>query len=135
MSSVPTLNRPPAHMRFASGATGQVPVRFDGAPEGPFEGQSKWVGVANFEHSTLCRAFGLDPVRFSFDLPSSVRGIGAAQQGHGGGASARLQSGFVFLGPPGKSTPVAKLTICRAGELVYDGDPNSRRDFENLGRY
>lgn len=130
----PSKNVPP-HIQFASGFVGQTPVRFSGAPDGPFRGDEKWSGVPNFEHATLCRAFGLDQARFSFDLPSSVRGIGANQRGHGSASHARYQSGFVFIGPPGKSKPVAKLTICIGGELPSDTNPMSQRDFEDLSRY
>lgn len=54
------------------------PVRFEGAPGGPLEGDGKWRGVKDFEHATLCRAFGLDPVRFYFTsrAPYTVRVLG-----------------------------------------------------------
>lgn len=127
-------SRAPHLPQAARGFIDCTPVCFEGAPDGPFAGEAKWRGVKNFEHATICRAFSLDPARFSFELPSSVRGIGANQQGHGGGASARYQSGFVFLGAPGKSNPVAKLTIARDGDKFADVDPTSRRDWENLSR-
>lgn len=126
--------RQPHLPQAARGFIDCVPVCFEGAPDGPFTGEAKWRGVKDFEHATLCRAFNLDPARFSFSLPSSVRGIGANQQGHSGGASARYQSGFVFIGEPEKSPPVAKLTICREGDRFSDVDPTSRQDWENLSR-
>jgi hypothetical protein len=89
--------------------------------------------VPNFEHASLCRAFGLDPNRFWFDLPSSVRGVGSIQAAYGGCWSARYQSGFVLMF--GQDRPVAKLTICKPGERFADSDPHSREDFENLQRY
>ena len=108
-----SLNRMPDHVpRTSTGFSGQIPVRFEGAPGGPMEGQSKWRGVREFDHGHLCRVFNLDPVRFHFDLPSCVRGIGANMSGIAGAARAgrRRISGFVFMA--GCSDPVAKLTIC-----------------------
>lgn len=120
--------------RPATGFLGMYPVCFEGAPGGPFAGDTRWRGVKDFEHSTLCRVFNLDPNRFSFDLPSSVRGIGAMQQGYGGGASARRVSGFVFYGHPRDGVVVAKLTVCREGERFDDVDPDAQRDFEDLSK-
>lgn len=126
----------PTHVpRISQSFNGHVPVRFEGLPGGPFEGDVRWVGVPRFEHADLCRAFGLDQASYSFDLPSSVRGIGSMQQGYGGGRSARFQSGFVFRGMPGQSAPVAKIVICREGERFDDVDPLSRSDAEDLSRY
>jgi hypothetical protein len=134
MSNAVDIRNRAAHVPPSSQAfNGQIPVRFEGAPEGPFEGDTRWFGVERFEHAELCRRLQLDPVRFYFDLPSSIRGIGAQQQGHGGGASARLQSGFVFMA--GRDRPVGKLTVCRAGERHGDVDPLSSGDFESLDRY
>lgn len=116
--------------RAASGFSGQIPVRFEGAPGTPFEGDGRWRGVKDFEHATLCRVFNLDPCSFWFDLPSSVRGIGANQTGHRGGASARRISGFVMQA--GFDVPVAKLSICIEGEKFRDDDPASARDFYDL---
>lgn len=113
------------------GFTGCYPVRFDGAPDGPLAGLGKWRGVPNFEHATLCRAFGLDPVRFYFDLPSTVRGTGSLSSGYGNNRS-KLVNGFVMMA--GCSEPVAKLTIIREGDSISDIDPLSRRDFEDLSR-
>lgn len=122
---------PPGH---TSGFSGTIPVRFDGAPNGPLEGDTKWRGVTNFEHATLCRAFNLDPVRFFFDLPSSVRGVGSMSSGYGGGQrSGRRQiNGFVMMA--GRDEPVAKLTICFEAERFADRDPLNSRDFYDLGR-
>lgn len=117
--------------RARQGFAGQIPVRFEGAPGGPFQGDGRWRGVRNFEHAHLCRVFNLDPASFWFDLPSSVRGIGANQTGHGGGASARRISGFVMQA--GRDEPVAKLSICIEGERFKDVDPMSSSDFFDLG--
>lgn len=118
---------PPRTSRFS----GQIPVRFDGAPGGPLEGDTKWRGVRDFEHSTLCRAFGLDQARFYFDLPSTVRGIGPNTRGAARLAGGRrLINGFVMM--VGRDTPVAKLTVCFDAERFADHDPLSQSDFFNL---
>jgi hypothetical protein len=117
----------------SSGFSGQVPVRFEGAPGGPFDGDGRWRGVRDFEHGTLCRTFGLDPHRFYFDLPSTVRGIGPNTRGAAMMAGGRRRiAGFVFMS--GRDEPVAKLTICFDAERFSDGDPSDRRDFFNLER-
>jgi hypothetical protein len=110
--------------------TGAIPFRWEGAPNGPFRGDVKFRGVKDLEHSTLCRAFGLDPIRFYFDIPSSMRGVGT-NTNH---ARSRrtVQAGFVFM--HGHSAPVAKLTIATEGDRFSDSDPMSQRDFENLER-
>lgn len=120
------MSLPPRSKSFS----GQIPVRFEGAPGSPFEGDGRWRGVRDFEHATLCRTFNLDPNRFYFDLPSSVRGIGANATGYGGGRSARRISGFVMQS--GRAEPVAKLSICIDGERFKDVDPSNRQDFFNL---
>ena len=120
----------PPSMRYAERGGRQIPVRFEGAPGTRFAGDSRWRGVQNFEHAHLCQVFGLDPCSFFFDLPSSVRGIGANQTGHGGGASARRINGFVMQA--GCDTPVAKLSICLDGERFKDVDPSNARDFYDL---
>jgi hypothetical protein len=120
--------------RTSQSFSGQIPVRFDGAPGGPLEGDTKWRGVRSFEHADLCRAFNLDPARFFFDLPSSVRGIGSNASGIAGAqrAGRRRISGFVMMA--GLDTPVAKLTVCFDGEKFADWDPMSPADFFNLER-
>lgn len=115
--------------RFASGFVGQVPVRWDGAPDGPFGGDTKWRSVRNFEHETLCRVFQLDPVRFRFDLPSTIHGVGSSRGERGSGG---LVNGFVFMA--GRDDPVAKITVVREGDRFWDKDPTSRADWENLSR-
>lgn len=87
--------------------------------------------MRNFEHAHLCQVFGLDPCTYYFDLPSSVRGIGANVTGYGGGASARRISGFVM--ESGRDEPVAKLSIAIDGERFKDVDPSNARDFYDLG--
>lgn len=120
----------PEKLRYAAKSTGQVPLRFEGAPGTPFEGDGRWRSTPDFEHATLCRVFNLDPIRFWFDLPSSVRGIGANQTGHGGGASARRINGFVHMA--GWDRPVAKISVCLEDEKFKDVDPMNERDFYDL---
>lgn len=119
---------PPTSSTFS----GMIPVRFDGAPNGPIGAEGKWRGVKDFEHSTLCRAFGLDPVRFYFDLPSSVRGTGSLSSGYGGGQrhGKRLVNGYVMMA--GHSEPVGKLTIVTDADRFKDVDPRDMRDFHDL---
>lgn len=113
-----------------AGFAGLIPVRFEGAPRGPLAGDGKWRGVANFEHGTLCRALGLDPVRFYFDLPSSCRGVGSATHGYGGQRGGRVINGYVMM--VGCDEPVGKLTVCWESERFRDVDPTNERDFFDL---
>jgi hypothetical protein len=108
--------------------SGTIPVRFEGAPGGPFAGDAKWRGVRDFEHASLCRAFGLSQTAFFFDLPSTVRGIGSNTGGHSG--TRRLINGFVMMA--GRDKPVGKLTIVTGGDKFADHDPQSERDFFDL---
>lgn len=117
----------------SSSFNGLTPVRFDGAPGGPFAGESKWRGVKDLtNHAELCRVMSLDPIRFYFDLPSSVRGTGSSGSGAGGGQrhGVRLQNGFVMMA--GRDEPVAKLTIVTDYDRFKDVDPMSARDFFDL---
>jgi len=109
---------------------GTIPVRFEGAPGGPLAGEGKWRGVKDFEHGTLCRALGLDPIRFYFDLPSSCRGIGSATHGAGGQRGNRVINGYVMMA--GIDKPVGKLTVCWESERFRDVDPTNERDFYDL---
>lgn len=84
----------------------------------------------------LCCAFGLDPHRVVFDLPSSARGVGSTVSGAGGsGRGSREVSGFVFeRGPDGKAQgdPIAKVIFLREGMRSRDVDPTDRTEFERL---
>lgn len=84
----------------------------------------------------LCQAFGLDPHRVIFDLPSSARGVGSTVSGAGGsGRGFRDVSGFVFArGPNGKANgdPIAKVIFLREGMGTRDYDPTDRSEFERL---
>ena len=124
------FNREIPGTRFANGATGLIPIRFEGAPDGPFRGDSKWRGVRRVDHGELCRAFGVAEVGFRWDLPSSMRGAGVENRS----ASDRttIQSGFLFM--DGRNDPVAKVSMIRESERLKDWDPTSRSDFERLDR-
>lgn len=111
----------------SSSFSGQTPVRLDGAPNGPLAGLGMWRGVKDFDHGHLCRVFGLDPVRFYFDLPSSVRGTGSNASGSRG---SRTINGYIMHA--GLDKPVGKLTIVREGERFKDVDPTNERDFLDL---
>lgn len=107
-----------------------IPIRLEFAPPVP---QILWRAVPNGEHSTLCAAFGLDPCSYSFEVPESFRAEGRQRVGAGGNVARREVSGFVFRGPPGRSNPIAKISIVRDGDKFRDRDPASRADFERLG--
>jgi hypothetical protein len=111
--------------------SGCIPVRFDGAPYGPMAGMALWRGVKDFEHGTLCRAFGLDPVRFYFDLPSSVRGVGMNNRGFDAGhGRRRIVNGYVMMS--GVEVPVGKLTVISDSDRFKDVDPSSVKEFYDL---
>lgn len=98
------------------------------------DGTVKWRNVPDYEHGTLCRAFGLDPASTWFDLPSSVRIGGRDQVGAGttnGGARGRHINGYVFQGPKG-SEPIGILQWVREGERIPDTDPHDKSDFFRL---
>lgn len=113
----------------SSSFSGTIPLIFEGAPDGPFAGDVKHRGVRDCEHSTLCRAFGLDQTRFYFDLCSTMRGIGPNTRGAASLRQGQREvSGFVFMA--GRDAPVAKLTVTREGKRFRDEDPTSVRDFQ-----
>lgn len=105
-------------------AVNQIPIRIE-----MLDGMSQWRGVKDFEHATLCRAFGLDQARFYFDLPSSCRGTGSLSTGN---RNNRVINGYVMQA--GKDEPVGILTICRSGERLRDIDPSDKLEFLKLGR-
>ncbi len=94
------------------------------------DGRAMWRGVKDFEHATLCRAFGLDQTAFYFDLPSSVRGVGSNMSGAGGNRGNRVINGFVMRA--GQSEPFGKLSICWESEKFRDYDPTDKREFFKL---
>ncbi len=100
----------------------QIPVRLE-----LIDGTAKWRGVKDFEHSTLCRAFGLDQASFYFDLPSSVRGVGSNSSGNRG---RRTINGYVMRA--GRTEPWGKLTICWESERLRDYDPSDMSEFYKL---
>ena len=86
------------------------------------DGAVKWRLFENAQyatdHATLCRAFNLDPIRTSFDLPSTARGIGSASGDHARGP--RLINGLVFWPAENARSekdriPIGKLTFLREG--------------------
>lgn len=75
----------------------------------------------------------LDPHRFVFDLPSSMRGTGSSRSGNRG---SRDQEGFVFKrGADGKADgrPVGKVIFLTRDRKFSERDPSSRDDFERMG--
>lgn len=82
----------------------------------------------------LYRVLGLDPHRYVFDLPSSMRGTGATRVGAGSNA-AGSREGFVFArGDDGRADgrPVGKVIFLTYDRRFREGDPEDRRDFEAL---
>jgi hypothetical protein len=106
--------------------SGLIPIRLELFPH-----DVQWRAVANFEHSTLCAAFGLDPASFWFDLPRSALGVGTDRVGAGRIGSRRVD-GYVMRGPKG-SDPVGKMAVCWESERFRDRDPTDRSDFFRLG--
>lgn len=113
--------RIPAHVSLA---VNQIPVRCDLKNGNVVE--TKWHGIKDLgDHGELCRAFGLDPFRHTFDLPSSFRGTGRNSTGANGRNTNLTVSGLVLrLGEP-----VGKLTVIRQGDRIRDDDPESDSDF------
>ncbi len=75
----------------------------------------------------LYRLLRVDPHRFVFDLPSSMKSNGAV--------SAGSREGFVFArGPGGKpdGNPVGKVIFLTYDRKFSERDPADRRDFEEM---
>lgn len=106
-------------------ARNQIPIRAEF-----LDGTTKWRGVLNFEHATLCEAFGLDPATFYFDLPSSCRGVGSLSSGYGGNRENRIINGYIMRG--GMTDPWGKLTVVREGDKIRDVDPTDKKEFQRL---
>ncbi len=106
-------------------AVNQIPVRLD-VLEGT-NARTVFRGIKTFEHGELCRAFGLDPIRFHFELPSSCRGVGSLSSGNRG--NLRI-TGFVFMN--GRTEPYGKITELRQGDKLRDFDPADRREWEKF---
>ena len=83
------------------------------------------------DHGTLCRAFGLDPVRTKFDLPDSWRGLGS-QRGDGGSSGRRVVNGLVLFHDGNDYQPIGKVEIMHPDAKIRDVDPLDPRDFYNL---
>jgi len=113
----------PNHVRVA---VNQIPLRFD-LRLGSGNYQTIFGAVKNFEHGELCRAAGLDPVRFYFELPSSCRGVGSLSSGNRG--NLRID-GFIFA--HGQTEPFGKVTNIKEGDKLRDFDPNDQREWEKL---
>lgn len=106
-----------------------IPVRLEMLGAGLNVG---WRMLPNLEHGTLCRAFGLDPNRYFFDLPSSARGVGSSMSGAGGNRGSREISGYVHQA--GLNEPVGKLVFAHEGQRFRDVDPMDKREFMRLDR-
>jgi hypothetical protein len=79
----------------------------------------------------LYQVLRLDPHRFVFDLPSSMRGVGGSRVG-AGGSGGGTKEGFVFeRGKP--DHPVGKVIFLTTDRKFREADPESRADFERMG--
>jgi hypothetical protein len=121
----------PEHLPTSQRHVNHIPMQFEGLNGPPFEGQSFFVSVRDVEHATLCRAFRLDPNRFYFDVPSTLRGIGSSRGGHS--STRRQVHGFVFMA--GKNDPVARIRVVDAADRFLDRDPLSDRDLQDLASW
>lgn len=77
----------------------------------------------------------LDPHRFIFDLPSSMKGTGSTRVGAGATSGAGSREGFIFQrGKDGKADgrPVGKVIFLTYDRQFREGDPTDRRDFEAM---
>lgn len=75
------------------------------------------------DHGTLCRAFGLDPVRTRFELPRTWGGPVVP---------GRSQDALVFFSTDTGETPIGKLVRMSENEKIRDDNPTDPRDFYNL---
>jgi hypothetical protein len=76
------------------------------------DGEMKYRTVPDVEHSAICRAFNLDPVRTRIEWP----------RGHLPGLT---QEGVVYF----SGQPIARLFVAREGDTFRDVDPTSTQDF------
>lgn len=77
----------------------------------------------------------LDPHRFVFDLPSSMKGTGSTRTGAGRTSGAGTREGFVFQrGRDGKAEgrPVGKVIFMTTDRKFDERDPECREDFERM---
>jgi len=105
------------------------------------DGMIKWATFPDHEratdHASLCKAFGLDVVRTSFDLPSTARGVGSASGRQDAGR--RAVSGYI-LWPVKNATnendrePIGTLHFVQEGEVIPDISHRNQSDFLNLHR-
>lgn len=130
--------------RSISAARGRMLIRLEAVHAGMASRTIDWGQVKHraltqdeaVDPLILCQAFGLDPHRVVFDLPSSARGVGSTVSGAGGsGRGWRDINGFVFeRGDDGKAKgdPIAKVVFLHEGTKDRDVDPQDRNDFERL---
>lgn len=88
-------------------------------------------------HGLLCKTFGLDPIRSSYDLPSTIRGVGSSMGQTGAGP--RRISGYVMWpveNPCGLNDrrPIGKITVASESERFREYDPRNESDFYRLDR-
>lgn len=113
--------------RTLSALSGQQLIRLE-----TLDGMVKFRPLIDLEHATLCRQFGIDEVRYYFDIASSARGVGSAQSGAGGSArNGRKIDGYVM--DRATREPIGTITFAFEGERFHDHDPTNRDDRLRLG--
>lgn len=113
--------------RTLSAYTGQQLIRVE-----LLDGFAAWRPLIDLEHATLCRQFGLDPHRVTFELPDSAKGVGSARTGAGGSSrNGRKIDGYVM--DRETKTPIGTITFAFQGERFRDHDPTNRDDRLRLG--
>ena len=125
---------PPNAGRFVTGYTEGYPVRLDWSLKSHQGRRTAWYKLPNFDPITLWRAFGLDPNRFRFDLPASMRSIntGSTRQGFGEHTKKMRINGFIFQ--DGIDEPVGVLTLIDESDKFSGKDPTTQADFEDLSK-
>jgi hypothetical protein len=74
--------------------------------------------VSSLAKDELCRAFGYDPIRTSFDLPRSASVAGGDQSGYGSRGTRTVDGYVLFSGEP-----IGRLYVAYDGEKFKDVDP------------
>lgn len=86
--------------------------------------------VRDLEHSTLCKAFNLDPF-VVFDLPSTARGVGSSTQGYNtnfNNSKNRIIEGYILR----NGEPIGRMWIAQSGDQFRDLDVTNINEMMNL---
>lgn len=111
----------------------RVAVKFEYIEAGERYGMKRPVMIDErdlADHGTLCRAFGLDPIRTKFDLPDSW--AGGSQRGDNHRSLRRIKNGIVFFHDGNDYKPLGKITQVHPDEKIRDQDQTDPRTFFDL---